>query len=194
MEKTIRSFIAIPLTAPIHQKLADFCHLQGLDNRNSGLKPVQAANIHLTIKFLGEIDQHCVKELSTSLDQVASQLNPFTIYVRGVGAFPSWNRNTRVIWVGTGPVEPLLKVYSCVEKATISLNFPAEKRGFSPHLTLARINTQTEQLAAILNRLSRLTPEPFFGEMLVERLVLFKSVLLPQGPVYTVLSSHLFTQ
>jgi len=194
LEKLIRSFIAIPLNSQIHQNLADFCHLHGLDNRNYGLKPVQAANIHLTIKFLGEIDQHRVKELSSALNQVASRLAPFKVYVRGVGAYPAWNRNPRVIWVGSGPIEPLQKVFSLVEIATVSLNFPPEKRGFSPHLTLARVNTQTDQLAAIINRLSRLTPEPFFGEMEMKGMVLFKSVLLPQGPVYTALSSHIFTQ
>ncbi len=194
MEKLIRSFIAIPLTTQIHQNLADFSHQHGLDNRTYGLKPVKPVNIHLTLKFLGEIEESQIVEISTTLDEVASGLQPFKASIHGIGAFPAWNRNPRVIWVGAGPVEPLQKVYNRVESATDQLGFPPEKRGFSPHLTLARINAQTDQSTGLFTRLSRLSPETFFGEMMVDHLVLFKSVLLPQGPVYTALSSHMFTK
>ncbi len=190
----IRSFIAIPLTAQIHQNLADFCRQNGLDNRSYGLKPVKPINIHLTLKFLGEIDESQTGRLRTALDEVSAGLKPFKVSIRGIGAFPAWNRNPRVVWVGAQPVEPLLAVFSSVEVATMGLSFPPEKRGFSPHLTLARVNTQTDQLAGIFARLSRLSPEPFFGKMMVESLILFKSVLLPQGPVYTTLSCHMFTK
>jgi len=194
LKKLIRSFIAVPLTDQIHQNLAEFSNQHGLDNRAFGLKPVKPANIHLTMKFLGEIEESQTAKLSAALDKVSTGLLPFKVTIRGIGAFPAWNRNPRIIWVGADPVEPLQKIYSCVESVTTRLGFPPESRGFSPHLTLARVNTQTDQLASQLKRLSQLTPEPFFGEMMVECLVLFKSVLLPQGPVYTALSSHMFTK
>lgn len=194
MEKLIRSFIAIPLTEQIHQHLADFCRQQGLDNRIYGLKPVKPANIHLTLKFLGEIDQSRVAKLSTALDQVAARLTPFSISINGIGAFPAWHRNPRVIWVSASPAEPLREVFFRVENATVGLDFPPEAKEFSPHLTLARIGTHSDQLNGLVKKLAQLTPEPGFGEMMVTRLVLFRSVLLPQGPVYTALSNHLFSE
>lgn len=192
MEKFIRSFIAIPLTEEIHRNLADFCDRHGLNNRGNGLKPVQPANIHLTIKFLGEVEQSRVASLSKALHLLSKELMGFNISVHGIGAFPAWKRNPRVLWVGVEPVEPLRELFQRVEEVAAGLDYPLENRGFSPHLTLARVRNQTDQLEPLLQRLSHLTPVPRFGEMKVAQLVLFKSVLLPQGPVYTVLSSHPF--
>jgi 2'-5' RNA ligase len=195
MANLIRSFIAIPLTPEIHHNLAGFDKLYGLDSRASGLRPVKPANIHLTLKFLGEIERSQVDILKNCLDQVTENIVPFTASVRGLGAFPNWRNRPRVIWVGVVPAIPIQEIFKRVDAATAQVGFPSEARAFSPHLTLARVSSSysTQPLDNLLHKLMTLTPEPDFGSLVVDKLILFKSVLFSEGPVYFILSSHPFS-
>jgi len=190
MTNLIRSFIAVPLTTQIHQNLDAFTRQYGLNSRDLGFKPVDSKNIHLTLKFLGEIDQNLARSVSEALDLVATKIQPFPASVRGVGAFPGWTNRARVVWAGVEPADRLGSIYRLIDDATVKLGLPSEGRGFSPHLTLARLSFMTAGSEQVLNKLKILAPQPDFGEFPVDRIVLFKSVLQPQGPVYSVLSSH----
>lgn len=193
MSTLIRSFIAIPLSPEIHQNLDVFTRQYGLNSRDHGFKPVNTKNIHLTLKFLGEIDQNLVHNVSSSLKQIAAKLHPFTGSVIGIGAFPGWSSRARVIWAGVEPAYKLSQIYREVDDATVKLGLPSEGKAFSPHLTMARISYMTVGSERVINELKLLAPQPDFGEFTVDRIVLFKSVLLPQGPIYSVLSSHAFS-
>lgn len=193
MKKLIRSFIAVPLNPQVHKSLADFTRQYSLNSREQGFRPVKAENIHLTFKFLGEIDENQVQQLGFALSQLTVKLSPFTGSVQGIGAFPGWTNRPRVIWVGVEPVEPIRDVYHLIEEATIKLGIAADGKPFSPHLTLARVSYLTRESESAINKLKDLSPEPDFGRFLIDKVTLYKSVLLPQGPVYSILSSHPFS-
>ena len=193
MSTLIRSFIAVPLSAQIHQNLDTFTRQSGLISRDLGFKPVNAKIIHLTLKFLGEIDQNMVHAISETLDQVTAKFYPFAASVRGIGAFPGWTNRVRVIWAGMEPADTLRSLYRTIDDATVRLGVPSEGREFFPHLTLVRVAFMTAGSEQVISKLKTLAPQPDFGEFTVDRVVLFKSVLQPQGPVYSVLSSHSFS-
>lgn len=190
MSSLIRSFIAVPPNSQVHHNLAEFAIQNGLSSRDQGLKPVKTENIHLTLKFLGEIDQHHIKMVSDELGKIALNLSPFQGSVRGIGAFPGWGTRTRVIWVGVEPVTGIREIYQLVEEATTKMGIPSDGKQFSPHLTLARVSYLTHESENVINKLKSLSSEPYFGDFTIDRIVLFKSVLLPQGPIYSILSSH----
>lgn len=193
MTNLIRSFIAIPIATHIHKNLADFIRMVGLNARESGFRPVKPENIHITLKFLADIDQNQIQKTSRLLDQLTVNFSPFTASVQGIGAFPSWNMHPRVIWIAMEPAEELRRVHKSIDEGLVNLGFPSDKKPFSPHLTLARVSFVKPETVRIFDRLQHLSPEPFFGEFTIDRLVLYKSVLLPQGPVYSILSSHPFS-
>ncbi len=195
MPNLIRSFIAIPLTSAIHQKLEDFTRTYGLAERASGLRSVKPENIHLTLKFLGDIDTTRIPAISARLEELTNKNSSFPVTVRGIGAFPGWRNKPRIIWVGVQPVEPIQHIFQGVEAVTTAIGYPSENRPFSPHLTLARVNQQfaSPRQAETITRLMNLNTEPVFGEMIVGELVLFRSVLQPAGPIYSVLSRHSFS-
>ena len=197
MQKTnlIRSFVAIPLSAEIHHNLAVFSARYKLDARELGLRPVKPENIHLTLKFLGEIEPGSAVAVSQALASAVKQCEPFTFTVQSLGAFPGWNKNPRVIWVGAHPLEKIQPVFQRVESALRALGFAAEERRFSPHLTLSRVKQDYHSPArdALFERLINLKPAPEFGQFTATEVVFFQSQLNPDGPVYTVLSRHAFS-
>jgi len=193
MTNLIRSFIAIPIPPHIHKNLADFIRMHGLNIRESGFRPVKPENIHITLKFLAEIDQNQAKKASQLLEQLTVNFSPFEASFRGVGAFPGWNNRPRVIWIGTEPAEQLRQVHKLIDEALVSLGFPSDQKPFSPHLTLARVSFVNPATERIFDRLQHLSPEPFFGEFTIDQIILYQSVLLPQGAVYSILSRHPFS-
>lgn len=192
MPNLIRSFIAIPLTDEIHQNLADFIRLHKLDMRAAGLRPVKPGNIHLTLKFLGEVESFRIPTISQCLEELTRRHVPFSIIVQGLGAFPGWRKSPRVLWVGAQPADLLQELFQLVDSETAAIGFPSEDRKFSPHLTLARINQQPSNPVQreLIEKLMNLEGEPLFGKMTVNEVVLFKSLLQPSGPEYSILSRH----
>lgn len=193
MQPMIRSFIAIQLTQEVHSKLREFSKGFTLVRQN-GFRPVQPENIHLTLKFLGDATPIQIEDVKKALKEITVYAQPFKINLRGVGAFPGWER-PKIIWVGIDSPRQLEALFQQIDAATVKIGFPSEGRGFSPHLTLARISTSpvAPQAIPILQALRKLTPPPHFGEIQVNSVILFRSVLQPAGPVYTPLSIHPFT-
>ncbi|HOV05995.1 MAG TPA: RNA 2',3'-cyclic phosphodiesterase [Anaerolineaceae bacterium] len=195
MKTIIRAFIAIPLSPLIQTNLAEFIHRYGLDSRSSGFKAVKPAQIHITLKFFREIPLAQIEPVSRKLQQNLAGLNPFRIHVHGLGAFPAWQPHPRVIWVGLDPLESIQSLFEKIDAATVSLGFPSETRQFSPHLTLARAMNSSSQSTreGLIQRLASLSQEPDFGNMTVDRVNFYQSELFPEGPKYTLLSSHVFS-
>ena len=161
------------------------------DLRSTGadLKLVKKDNIHITMRFLGDVDEGLVKKLKELIGEV--EFSPFSVELRGVGAFPNLRR-PRVIWVGLAEgVEELSRVYSEVESGVTGLGFKPESRGFSPHITLARVRSGRNR-DALVERLRGHTDDSF-GGFLVERVKLKRSVLTPSGPVYSTLAGSVST-
>jgi len=139
--------------------------------------------IHLTLKFLGEIQESQVPVIMDSLVRAGGSSSGFRIEIAGAGAFPD-PKNARVVWLGiSGDADGLMKLQAVVEAAMVGAGFEREDRAFTPHLTLGRIR-QIRSRAAWLKALDELghIRLPGFD---VKSVCLMKSELKPSGAVYT---------
>jgi RNA 2',3'-cyclic 3'-phosphodiesterase len=181
----IRAFIAIEVPFTIQSQLDKISkEMQGL-MKTDAIRWVPGRNIHLTLKFLGEVSLPNVEHLKHILTVAGSKIRPFEIQVGGLGAFPSLHR-PRVLWIGLESPPSLYQLQKNIESETIRLGYPAEERGFSPHLTLARIShdATSEDVREIGLVLSKFHPhDP--GAFKVQNIHLFESDLRPGGAVYT---------
>jgi 2'-5' RNA ligase len=183
-KETIRTFIAIQLTQDIHDKLK---RLQSdLAPSMPDVRWTKYGNIHLTLKFLGDIQISRVDKIVDSLKEIAAQSSPFTMNLTGVGAFPNC-RKPRIVWVGTEKgTDELIKLAKSVEFSMKKLGFPREKRPFRPHLTVGRIRTLKKP--DITTKALEQCSVGKIGDMPVERLSFVKSQLNPAGSIYTSLA------
>lgn len=151
---------------------------------------VPAKGIHLTLKFLGEVDPGRVGSLAEAIRSAASSHAAFQVSVGGVGCFPG-PRKPRVVWVGVQePTGALAALQREIEAALAPLGFPAEDREFNPHLTLGRLRREAspEDAAKVGAVISKEPMNPL-GEIPVTEVVLFRSDLRPTGPIYTRLAT-----
>ncbi len=149
----------------------------------SGLKVVASENLHITLKFLGEIQESMASKIYASMQQALRDFKSFEIDFSGMGVFPS-KRYIRVIWVGIDKnKEKLIEMQKFIDQKLFEdFNFKKEKR-FEPHLTVARVKFLKEK-QKIINVISKFENRKF-GEFKVEKVRLKKSILMPKGPIYT---------
>jgi 2'-5' RNA ligase len=145
------------------------------------LKPVSPTNVHITLKFLGEIYERTVPEIEAVMRLAATGISPFDLRLVDVGVFPN-ERSPRVVWVGMDGTEPLIKMAAALEDGCEPLGFPRERRPFSPHLTLSRVR---EGFRPDVGEFLAKHRDQDFGSFRVERIKLKKSVLTPAGPIYS---------
>ncbi len=178
----VRSFVSIDLDdsqilSEVGRVIASFQALGG------DLKPVERDNIHITLKFLGNIEKARLEQIKTALDSV--KFDTFPLEVRGAGAFPNLRR-INVIWVGLGDGWSKVQlIYEQTESLLSGLGFPRESRIFSPHVTIARVKSprRQDEIAQLVTSLQ----ERDFGAFNVEKVRLKQSILSPQGPRYSTL-------
>lgn len=176
----MRTFIAIELEANLKKNLFDF------QRKLRKLGPptiswTRESGMHLTLKFLGEIDETESVRLKEPLAAVCAAAISFPISVRGTGSFPP-HRPPRVLWVGVEGPPALADLQAGVEAAAEEIGVPREERPFHPHLTLGRVKAPggLQALMADLDRARALE----FGSMTVRSLTFFQSVLKPSGAEY----------
>jgi 2'-5' RNA ligase len=148
---------------------------------------VATENLHITLKFLGGVEESQIEPITTSLAVVASDVPAFDAALRGLGAFPSLHR-PRVIWVGLAEgVTPMTGLASAVDQALAAIGVPREERPFSGHVTLGRVREPRHDpaLAEALTRGAACV----FGEVRVEHVSLMRSDLSPRGARYTELAA-----
>jgi RNA 2',3'-cyclic 3'-phosphodiesterase len=181
----IRSFIAIELPEPVKAELKRI--EDSLKLTDSGCaKWVDPYGIHLTLKFLGNIDAEKVGAIVEMMDDAAHATPPFHLELKGLGAFPD-PRRAQVIWVGVGgDIEKLQDLQKRLESNLANLGFPPEGRTFTPHLTLARIRdyatpVQRQTLGDGITSF-KLESDRIFQ---VSSLSLMKSQLTRSGAIYT---------
>ena len=185
----LRSFVAVELPAEIQNAIA-----RSLASLQKTLpKPlvrwVAPQNVHLTLKFLGDVSPANLDRMANALRIEAEGHGTFSISVGGLGAFPS-SRRARVIWIGLQAPPSLLALQRGVEAASASLGYATENRPFSPHLTVGRVgqNVTVTDLQKIRTALEG-TKVGNLGTVNVDAIHIFKSDLRPGGSVYT----HLYT-
>lgn len=146
------------------------------------LKLVKLEQVHLTLKFLGDTEEALVPKIVEGMRRSVAGVAPFAIRVTGTGAFPNLRR-MRVLWVGLEGGQPLVEIARRLEAETEPLGYPREGRDFSPHVTLARVREGGNLDAA--RRVLEAHAADAYGEFPVDRIRLKKSVLTPQGPIYS---------
>ena len=147
------------------------------------LKPVEQENIHLTLKFLGNVTQAKLNDVKKVLSEV--KFKPFLLEIKGAGAFPSLKRMS-VIWVGIGEGwTQVQQIFEQTERLLHAQGFSRETRSFSPHITIARVRSsrKMDEIATFLGHLS----EESFGSFNAVHVRLKQSVLSPSGPTYSTL-------
>lgn len=180
MSTTIRSFFAFDIED--NRIVRRISEVQGmLTNTGADLKTVSTKNVHLTIRFLGDIPVSMVDGIYEEMKKI--RFSPFKIEIRGLGAFPKLNY-PRVIWAGIKRGADLLEdIFSQLEYGLIGLGFKKDYKGFSPHLTIARVRTGRNK-ARLVDLIMELEDYEF-GIVNVDCLRLKKSDLTPRGPIYT---------
>jgi 2'-5' RNA ligase len=182
MSQSIRSFIAIDIED--QPTLAAITRLEAaLQASGANLKLVDPHNLHLTLRFLGNVSSPRLAEIQDGLDDLV--FHPFQATLKGVGVFPSQHR-VNVVWIAfeTGHLE-IIDLYQQLNTKLVQFGFQPERRRFSPHITIARVRSgrnRAQLVEAILDAETTL-----FGTFRVDTLNLKKSVLTPQGPIYTTL-------
>ena len=135
----IRSFIALPIPDPVRDVLRGT--IKNLDEDiGKRVRWVRPEGIHLTLKFMGDIDLKVINELVSLLPAVANEFAPFELTLAELGCFPN-NRRPRVLWAGVkGNLSTLRDLHIAIDSLVGNVGLPREQRGFSTHLTLGRVN------------------------------------------------------
>ncbi len=184
MAELIRTFIAIELTPATRRILADaVSDLKGRTEAN--VRWVNPGNVHLTLKFLGNVDAAVIPSLVKSVQAAVGDSGPFRLALGNLGAFPNPAR-ARVVWVGLeGAVDALLDLQRRVEQVATAMGLAEEQRPFAPHLTLGRVSNNPPTHRASLAAALRRGAAPLVGGFDAEEVVVMRSDLRPTGAVYT---------
>lgn len=182
----MRAFIAIELPQSIKDRIG---RLQTrLKNTGADVKWVAPSNIHLTLKFLGEIDEKTKEAVAALMGEIGLHTPGFAIKLETVGAFPTI-RSPRIIWIGLSQGHDQTKsIADQLENGLEEYGISKETRLFSSHITIGRVRSRKkiEDLGRGIAELEASVTESF-GEFQAGKITLFKSTLLPQGPVYEVI-------
>ena len=182
----MRLFVAILLEPPLTEALRSIqARLRRLDAAGS-VRWVDPAGVHLTLKFLGEVEEEAASKLTESLDQALLGLRAPTLGIGGLGAFPS-RRRPRVLWVGIREEgAQVVRVQARVEAACSNLGWEREKRVFQPHLTVGRVREEGSAGVLPSSLLAALdgSPEEASPTCSHRRVALMRSHLSPKGARY----------
>ena len=185
--QTIRTFIAIPLTKAIEKPAIRL--ITRLQSPDDAIKWVPTDNLHLTLKFLGDVDNVELPKICDTIRRVCRSTEPFTLEFGGTGGFPETQR-PRVLYCGIqGETKTLCELVSSLEKQLADLGFKQEPRDYRPHLTLGR--TRSSSRRANDDVVARLHAENDvdLGAMRVESVQVIASFLDKSGPTYNVIDT-----
>ncbi len=185
MSEPIRSFIAFDIDDPaVRNKLAKIQAL--VVQTGADVKLVETENIHVTMRFLGDISSDMADRVFEEMKAV--QFVPFRIQLKGVGVFPSLSY-PRVVWAGIAEgTNELRGIFDQLELRLRNLGFAADAHGFSPHLTISRVRSGRNK--AVLADFVKSNASFDFGTIRADCLRLKKSVLSPKGPSYSTLKEY----
>ena len=185
----VRCFIAITLPEEVKA---------GISRLQAGLKSgaqfpvkwVDPYSIHLTLKFLGNVNVDMTRQITEAMVEAAQGVSPFPLEIKGLGVFPNLRR-VQVVWVGiSGETEKLLQLQKGIDSNLARLGFAPEERAFTPHLTLARVRDRASPDEQ--QRLGQLIAGTKFEEgytFNVSSISLMKSQLTREGAIYSRISS-----
>jgi 2'-5' RNA ligase len=175
-----RCFVAVDIEEP-RLKSALLRAQAALIATGADIKAVEEENIHITLKFLGEIPEERTARVAELVRKIA--FKPFILNFHGVGVFPSPSRPS-VIWAGvSGEAAEMLTVFTELEKGLTALGFEPERRPFRPHVTLCRVRSGRNRVQ--LTEAVKQMGDETFGPQRVEHIRLKRSALTRSGPIYS---------
>ena len=176
----IRAFIAVDLDDPVIEKVCNVVEI--LKPRITEIRWLRKENLHLTLKFLGNIAESQVEPITAALRHPLGLFSPCTISAKGLGVFPDFRR-PKILWVGlTG--DQLVQLAAEIESALMPIGFTPENRAFTPHLTIGRWREGSRPVKNLRQEIDSLNDFEF-GACAVRQIVLFQSVLKPEGASYS---------
>ena len=180
-----RIFIAVRLPDEVIGKITRISQFFQSQLPEEALKWVETENLHLTLRFLGEIPEATIEQVQQVLAQVATTQKSFELSVEGLGMYPN-PKQPRTIWLGVQGVKPLIVLHAELEKALGRMGIEKESRPFDPHLTLARVRDRTSrEMAHQIGETLATFKVDSLGVFGVSKIHLIESQLTPQGPIYT---------
>jgi 2'-5' RNA ligase len=179
----VRTFLAIDLPGTQRKILEE--HQDRWKSAKADVRWIYPSNMHLTLKFLGEIQESSTKSLTTVCKEVCCLYSGFSLFLNGTGIFPNLRR-PRILWIGIGGETGLLcKLQDNIETALEEKGFPREDRVFRPHLTVGRIRSP-RKLSRLLEVFVK--DEIVIKPFTVKEVIVYKSQLTPHGPLYSPLA------
>ncbi|MGA2172931.1 MAG: RNA 2',3'-cyclic phosphodiesterase [Sedimentisphaerales bacterium] len=185
----MRVFISIDIDDKTRKAIADLQKqiASKVDVKKGDLKWVEPNNIHLTLKFLGEISDEQLEEVREITKTVAQAHQKFNLEIESVGSFGG--RSAKVVWVGAGKgTDALLALQKDLDDLLAQAGYPKEEREFSAHLTLCRVNHPIAGL-----KLGEAIAQFLYlklGSIAADAIYVYQSQLTPAGPIYTLLASY----
>jgi 2'-5' RNA ligase len=181
---SIRCFIAVQIGDDLKISIGDTIKI--LKKSCADVKWVKTENLHITLKFLGSIEEDQVGSISSRITDIALKHNNFDFTLMGTGVFPDYRR-ARVLWVGIRDHNHLLKIANEIEDAMECEGFDRERRPFSPHITIGRVRSPKgiDKLTAELVKYKSMD----FGTQFAGSIHLIKSTLKPGGAEYNTITS-----
>ena len=175
-----RGFIAIDIGS--FPKIVQFEN--EIKNTGANIKLVEPENIHITLKFLGDTNDEHIDRIGEIINNEVKETDSFEIQLKGTGVFPNQSY-IKVIWIGIKNGDQIGKIAKKIDEQISELGFEREKRGFSAHLTIARVKSakNKEKLLQVIEKYRDIE----FGIFKVNSIKLKKSELTPKGPIYTTL-------
>jgi 2'-5' RNA ligase len=212
MKKTLRTFVAVELSGPVRARAEKLiAAIEGTAGQvnpersevtqtaassprsaSSGtgktIKWVEPHNLHITLKFLGDVHERQITEVCRAVAQGTAEVRGFELELRGAGAFPTAAR-PRTVWLGAGEgAEEMAVLHERIEAELAKLGFRKEHRRFQTHLTIGRVRGGGPGIADLGARLQQQADFPA-GRMTVDKVTVFASTLTPAGPIYEVLGT-----
>ena len=181
MKRTVRTFVAVEINADIRSAAETL--IEGLRKAPADVKWVEPQNMHLTLKFLGEVHSKEIPRVCEAVAKGASKVQPFEFELSGAGAFPNAGR-PRTLWIGAGSgEEAMVALHGHVEDALAKLGYRKEHRRFHPHLTIGRVRRGGPGVTELGGLVQQHADLPA-GRIAVARVVVFSSELQRGGPIY----------
>ena len=180
---TIRSFLAFPISGELKEKFEQIlCDLQ---HTPADVKWVKPENIHLTLKFLGDLKKNDIEKVVSVVKEQCRRFQSITTYLNEIGAFPDLH-HPKIVWGGIDdPDNEIQKIVEILENELVKLGIAKDDHPFKAHITLGRVKS-SKNLRNLIETIQQITIENKITQTF-ERIILYKSTLTSEGPIYEIL-------
>jgi RNA 2',3'-cyclic 3'-phosphodiesterase len=186
----VRTFVGIHLSEALRGRIEALTDALRRQPGGQAVRWTPKGNIHLTLRFLGDVESDALPALYAAVGRAVAPFAPFGVEVADLGCFPN-TRRPNIVWAGLrGDLATLGALQGAIEDALHALGYARERRAFSPHLTIGRVNRRASRSEAAALGQTIATHGPVtLGQIAVASVSVIKSDLRPMGPIYTDLST-----